>query len=81
MTTLEGIFERAPVERITDEARQVNVGRALAALVAVVLMFIGRTAGWMVTAVVWTFVAVRVGYRDVRPRPPTVSPPASRPGR
>lgn len=81
MTTLDGIFERAPVERITEEARQVDVGRAIGALFAVVLMSIGRVAGWAVTAVVWTFVAVRVGYREVRPRPATASPPATRPGR
>jgi hypothetical protein len=81
MTTLEGIFARAPVEKVTDEARQVNVGRALAAAVALVLLFVGRLAGWFVTAVVWTFVAVRVGYREVRPRPEPAGAPPRRAGR
>lgn len=70
MTTLDGIFERAPVDRISAEARQVSVGRALAALTAAVLLFIGRSAGWVVNALVWMVVAVRVGYREARPAPP-----------
>lgn len=57
----------AQVDRITAQARQVHAGRALLAFVAVLLMWVGRVPAYAVTAVVWSAVAMREGYRDVRP--------------
>ncbi len=74
MTTLDNLLDRVPVEQISRESREVDVGRLVLAVLAAVLVFIGRSAGWLVTALVWSVVAVRVGYRQARPKP-TVSPP------
>lgn len=73
MTTLDDLLDRAPVEQISREARQVDVGRLLLAIVAGFFVFIGRAVGMTINAVVWCAVAVRVGYRQARPR--ATSPP------
>jgi hypothetical protein len=62
------------VDAISEQARRVDVGRAVLTFVAAVFVGVGRLLGRFVTALVWVAVAVRVGYRDVRParvsRPP-----------
>lgn len=57
----------APVERISAQVREVRVGLVLLGLVAAVLMWVGRIPAFVVTALVWATVAVREGYREVRP--------------
>jgi hypothetical protein len=62
------LAERVDVDAITAQARDVDFGRLFLAGVAAVLVFIGRAAGVAVMALAWACVAVRVGYREVRPR-------------
>lgn len=57
----------ARVDRITAEAREVRPGLAMLGLIATVLIAVGRLAGLLVMALAWSYVAVRTGYRDVRP--------------
>jgi hypothetical protein len=63
--------------RISAEARQVQVGKTLLALLAGVLYGIGWLAGWVVTllgvvfsalgrGLVWIGVAVKLGFNDAR---------------
>jgi hypothetical protein len=67
MTTLNDLLDRSPVDRISAEARQVDFGRAFLVAVAALFVFIGRAVGVFVNAFAWVFVAVRLGYREVRP--------------
>lgn len=64
MTFLDDALTR----QITEEARQVDFGRTFLAIVAAVLVFIGKAWAVAVTAVAWSFVAMRTGYREVRPQ-------------
>lgn len=74
---MTAVLDRIPVEEITAEARSVNVGRALLALLALIPFVIGWTAATVVTAFGWTWAAVKAGWREVRP--PTVAK-SDRPG-
>jgi hypothetical protein len=67
MATLDQLFDDNQVDRVSREARSVNVARLLLKLVAVLFVGLGRSAGYLVHAVVWCAVAIKVGYRDVRP--------------
>ncbi len=63
------VLEHVPTERLdalSERARQVHVGRLLLGLVAALLIGFGRLLGGLVNGVVWTFLAVREGYRDAR---------------
>jgi hypothetical protein len=63
------VLEHVPDERLAElgeRARQVHVGRLLLGLVAALLIGFGRLLGGVVNGVVWTFLAVREGYRDAR---------------
>ncbi len=66
MTTLDDLLDNR-LDGITEQARQVDFGRAVLALAALLLMWVGRLAGAVVMGVAWSYVAVRTGYRDVRP--------------
>lgn len=68
LTTLDEMLDRGTVDQISEEARQVNVGRTLLNVVAFLLIGLGRTVAHLVTAVVWVCIAVRTGYREVRPK-------------
>lgn len=69
---VQHVLDRAPVERITAEARQVQFFRTLLTLIAGILYGIGWLAGkvlgalWL--AVVWSFTAVKVGWVEARAR-------------
>lgn len=62
------------VDRITAEARQVDVNRvvsrAVLTVLAAILWVIGALPGKLVSGLVWAAVAIRVGYRDGRGLPP-----------
>lgn len=63
------VLEHVPDERLVDlsqRAREVHVGRLLLGLVAALLIGFGRVLGGVVNGVVWSFLAVREGYRDAR---------------
>lgn len=66
MTTLDELLDDR-LDGITTQAREVDFGRALLAFAALILMWVGRIAGAAVMALAWSYVAVRTGYRDVRP--------------
>lgn len=61
------VLDDAVVDRITEQARQVDFGKAALGFIAAVLVTVGRCFAVAVTAVAWAYVAVRTGYRDVRP--------------
>lgn len=63
-------MDRIPVEQIAAEAREVHVGRALLALLALIPFVLGWTAATLVSAVVWTGLAFKAGWREVRPPKP-----------
>lgn len=60
----------ALADRVSVEARQVDVGRLLVTVVAAVLWAVGWTAAKVVTTFVralgWSVAAVRVGWREGR---------------
>lgn len=65
MTVLDVPAER--LDAISAQAREVDAGKAVLGLIAAVLILVGKVIGVVALAVVWSFVAVRTGYRDVRP--------------
>jgi hypothetical protein len=68
MTTT--ILDRVPVEHITEQARQAHPGRAVAVVLATVLLRTGwllarsLSAFWLGAA--WCAIAVREGWREGR---------------
>ena len=52
------------VDRVSSEARDVRVGRALLVGVAGFFYGIGYVARKMCLGVAWSFAAVRVGWKD-----------------
>lgn len=62
MTTIQ-----LPVDEITAQAREVRFGRTLLNLIAFLLIGFGKCLGFVWLAVVWSFLAVRTGWRDVHP--------------
>jgi hypothetical protein len=64
----------ALADRVSVEAKQVDVGRLLVTVIAAVLWSVGWTAAKVVTAfaraVGWSVAAIRVGWREGRqPQP------------
>lgn len=64
------VLERVPVDRITAEARDVDLGRALLTVVAAVLFAVGwlagKVVGGLIAAVAWSLAAVKVGWVEAR---------------
>ena len=58
------VLDQVPLQRITAEARQVQVGRLLLTLLAGVFYLIGWLVARLLLGVVWCCVAVKVGYLD-----------------
>lgn len=64
------VLDQVPVDRITAEARQIQLGRAILTAIAAVLYLIGwvpsrvTQAVWM--ALAWSGTAVKVGWVDAR---------------
>lgn len=56
------VLDRVPLERISAEARQVQVGRLLLTLLAGLFYLIGWLVAKLLIGVVWCCVAVKVGY-------------------
>lgn len=63
-------LDRVPVDRITAEARKVNLARAVLAIVGAALYGVGWVAAKSVALVwftlTWIFAAVKVGWADAR---------------
>jgi hypothetical protein len=66
MTT--SVLDRIDVDAISAEARQVKFGVTVLRLVAFLLIWTGRIAGYAWLVPVWCFLAVRTGWRDVHPK-------------
>ena len=64
---MTAITERLSVEEITAQAREVRFGVTVLSGVAWVLIMFGRLLGYMWLIPVWSFLAVRTGWRDVHP--------------
>lgn len=64
------VLDRVPVERITVEARQVEIGRTLLTLLAGLFYVLGWLAAKLVNvvwfAVAWSWTAVKVGWKEGR---------------
>lgn len=64
------VLDLVPVEQITAQARQARFGRTMLALIAWLLVGLGKLAFhvlagvWLVMA--WVFTAVRVGWNEAR---------------
>ena len=56
------VLDRVPLERISAEARQVQVGRLLLTLLAGLFYLIGWLVAKLLVGVVWCCIAVKVGY-------------------
>jgi len=67
------VLERVPVDRITAEARDVQLARTLLTLVAgffyVLGWLAGKAVGVVLGAVVWCFAAMKVGWQEARATP------------
>jgi hypothetical protein len=67
---MSNVLDRVPVERITVEARQVDVGRLVLTVLAAVLYAVGWSAGKVLGAVwlalAWSGTAVRLGWQEAR---------------
>ncbi len=70
------VLDRVPVDQISDDARQVQVGRALLTVVAFIFWAIGFAAARAVGGIVWAGVAVRTGWREGRTWTPRSGPRA-----
>jgi hypothetical protein len=57
-----------PVARISAQARQANIGRALLTMIAAMLYAPGWLVGKVFLGAAWACVAVRVGFQDARGR-------------
>jgi hypothetical protein len=60
------VLRRVPVERISEQAREIRVGRLLLTLAAGLLFALGWLVGAVFRALVWCAVAVKVGWQDGR---------------
>lgn len=64
------VLDRVPVDRITAEARDIRLGRALLTLLAGVFYVIGwiaaKVVGVVWFAVAWAGTAVKVGWAEAR---------------
>lgn len=70
MTTLDQLLDTQRLDRITAEARQVQVGRTLLTVLAAVLFGVGwivaRTVNALWLGLAWSAVAVKVGWVEGR---------------
>lgn len=64
------VLDRVPVERITVEARQVEIGRTLLTALAGLFFVLGWLAAKLVNVVwfafAWSWTAVKVGWKEGR---------------
>lgn len=67
---MTAVLDRIPVEQITADAKQVDVGRAVLSLLALIPFLIGWVAGKIVLTVAWVGLAVKAGWLEAR-RPKT----------
>lgn len=58
------VLDRVPIDRITEQAREVHFGRALLTLLAGLFFVIGWTLRAVWFALVWAFTAARVGWNE-----------------
>jgi hypothetical protein len=65
---MTAVLDRVPVDSITEQARRVQFGRTVLAMVAFLLIWAGRVAGYLWLVPVWCALAVREGWRDVHPK-------------
>ena len=75
MTTIQ-----LPVDEITAQARQVRPGATAINLAAFLLIWFGRLLGYAWLIPVWSFLAIRTGWRDVHPPKVKADRGPSRPG-
>lgn len=68
---MTAVLDRIPVEKITAEAKKVDVGRAVLALLAMIPFLIGWLVGKVALAIAWVGLAVKAGWLEAR-RPKTV---------
>jgi hypothetical protein len=60
------LLDRVPVDRISDEARQVHLGRALLTLLVGIFWLLGWLAGKATLAVGFAYAAAKIGYQEAR---------------
>ncbi|HEV8652562.1 MAG TPA: hypothetical protein VG276_25055 [Actinomycetes bacterium] len=63
------ILDRVPLDRVSAEAREVHLGRALLTLLVGVFWLTGWLAGKATLAVGFAWAAAKVGYQDARTTP------------
>ncbi len=67
---MTAVLDRVPLDRISDEAREVHFGRTLLTILAGVFFGLGWLAAkafrlvWL--AIVWVGVAVKIGWMEAR---------------
>ena len=70
MLVTTDLLDRVPVDRITEQAKQVRFWRSVATLVAACLFGLGwltaKGFGVLWFAAVWSACAIREGWRDAR---------------
>ncbi|MBM7788863.1 hypothetical protein [Tenggerimyces flavus] len=62
------VLDRVPVDAITEQAKQVNVGRVVLTVLAALLFGLGWLVGAFVLALAWCGTAIKVGYLEGRRR-------------
>jgi hypothetical protein len=60
------LVDRVPVERISAEARQVNLGRALLVLLLGVFWVLGWLVGMASVGIGFAWAAAKTGFQDAR---------------
>jgi len=63
------ILQRVPVDRISADAREVHVGRALLTVIAAVLFAVGWVTARVFLGLAWCGVAVKLGWQEARQPP------------
>ena len=67
---MTAVLDRIPIEKINAEAREINVGRIVLALLALIPFVLGWLCAAAVTAVGWTWTAFKAGWHEARPPQP-----------
>lgn len=74
MAVMDTFFDRDRVDRITVEARDLQIGRTVLTVLAAVLFAVGwlaaKTVGVVWLAFAWSATAVRLGWAEARGQKP-----------
>lgn len=63
---MTAVLDRVPVQRISDEAREVRFGRTVLTVIAALFYAVGWLVAKLWLALAWCATAVKVGWQEAR---------------